>query len=748
MPDLSLQKAAAIDASLLPFIEDEPETDSAFDTNSAQIATAQKSNTEKEEAVFVQQILERNDRRFGYVIETQDTGKMGDVISSEYSVEKDYLPLFSFDDGMNVHEAVLFSQQRNQENGQAHVFTDTEKYYHEFQTEIVEHIDEGNLSQCYVIPEIWYISKKKPYAHQLEAFLRFRDAPYFALMMEMGTGKTKTAIDMAVYMFLKEKISAVLVIAPNMVHIQWEKQQFPEHCALPYKPLVWRGQQSFSSPRAKRVLRNFFESDEDVLKVFYVNVEAFQGDSIIPYIQQYVKEEETFIVLDESSKIKDGTSRRAQVINKLNDNGIRTILTGTPATKSPTNLHPQYTFLGGYSFWGEGVSQTVFEAQHTFRVRRQKRNRRMSMEEQYEIKETVQKFKVVFETYMSKKLACEARGDASGSNRFAEKAEKVKDPYSATAQLLGVKERDVHLIANANEFTQSKDINDILEKIDPITFRVLKKDCLDLPKKIYQTIEVEMSTRQQKLYQQMVQNMMIEYEDGESETGEPLTATSMFAWMTRLQQICAGILPVKLSEEDAAMAGRAFEAKPIDGNYRDNAKIAALLDHMEDNLRSFDSDDSDSDNGSLINEHALSEHGQQAIVWCNFDMEMRMIRNGLQKEGYTYVLLWGGMTIEEKQEAIKMFESGKAQVLVAKTNVGSHGLNLQFCSLAYYYTNSFRVEPRIQSEDRIHRSGQTEACLYIDIVAANSFDQFVSSKIREGKDLNDIVTTDNFMDVV
>ena len=40
-----------------------------------------------------------------------------------------------------------------------------------------------------------------------------------------------------------------------------------------------------------------------------------------------------------------------------------------------------------------------------------------------------------------------------------------------------------------------------------------------------------------------------------------------------------------------------------------------------------------------------------------------------------------------------------------------------------YYSNSYDLELRVQSEDRIHRIGQDKSCTYIDLVSKNTVDE-------------------------
>ena len=57
--------------------------------------------------------------------------------------------------------------------------------------------------------------KTEPYAHQRTAFEASRMRPNFALLMDMGTGKTKVALDTIAAAFEERKIDLALVVAPN-----------------------------------------------------------------------------------------------------------------------------------------------------------------------------------------------------------------------------------------------------------------------------------------------------------------------------------------------------------------------------------------------------------------------------------------------------------------------------------------------------------------------------------------------------
>ena len=56
---------------------------------------------------------------------------------------------------------------------------------------------------------------------------------------------------------------------------------------------------------------------------------------------------------------------------------------------------------------------------------------------------------------------------------------------------------------------------------------------------------------------------------------------------------------------------------------------------------------------------------------------------------------------------------------------GGYGLNLTKAHTVIYFSNSYDLEVRQQSEDRAHRIGQTSKVTYIDIIAQGTIDEFI-----------------------
>jgi len=52
-----------------------------------------------------------------------------------------------------------------------------------------------------------------------------------------------------------------------------------------------------------------------------------------------------------------------------------------------------------------------------------------------------------------------------------------------------------------------------------------------------------------------------------------------------------------------------------------------------------------------------------------------------------------------------------------------------------YYSNSYDLEIRLQSEDRAHRIGQANKVTYIDLVSPNTIDEKILKALRGKIDL-------------
>lgn len=528
--------------------------------------------------------------------------------------------------------------------------------------------------------------KTKPYDHQLRDFERFKDAEYFGLFADMGTGKSKVAIDICAYKYLKGDIQACLIIAPNNVHTQWVREQFPLHCPIPYRPFVWQSGKS-GNKRWRESLANFLVDDE-YLRVLAVNVEAFQSDSVIPTVATLVKNFNTFIIVDEATRIKNRAARRTKAIHKLNKYGQRCILTGTPTAKSPFDLWSQMEFLKANYF---DVGFFVF--QHRYGVMMQGVNPFNGGR---------------YTTLIDEKTYNLIRWKLDKVKAQRGSAGLMPEDYEMVSVIYKVSVKNVQFIEQNPRYTRYKRLDELRSLIARDVSSVRKEDCLDLPEKVYERIYVDMSKEQKRIYDNLVTDMLAEYE------GTELTVVNKVALTTRLMQVCGGFFPYEEEKERIYGSEHVFEkvgaAKPIGDK---NPKVEALLADLEEVP----------DDASVI-------------VWAHFTAEVRALYAAISKVR-TCATYYGATSQKDREDVKRDFMAGEIKVLIGNPSVAGFGLNLQRATLQYFFSNSFRTEDRLQAEDRSHRIGVKSAVVYKDIVLKGTVDEDVYGNIATGRDLND-----------
>jgi SNF2 family DNA or RNA helicase len=174
------------------------------------------------------------------------------------------------------------------------------------------------------------------YEHQRRAAGLALRAPAYGFWMEMGTGKTLTAIAVAGRRYLDGDILRCLVVCPRSVMPVWAAE-FVRFASFPHTLATLDG----STEQRSADLRRLTEHGRG-LQVAVLNYEATwrMEDALKPFCRGQM------VVADESHRIKTPSARQSRAMHGLGRAAAyRLALTGTPITQSPLDLYSQYRFL-------------------------------------------------------------------------------------------------------------------------------------------------------------------------------------------------------------------------------------------------------------------------------------------------------------------------------------------------------------------------------------------------------------------
>lgn len=183
-----------------------------------------------------------------------------------------------------------------------------------------------------------YTFKTPPYSYQKRALAKIAKLDGRAgLWMEMGTGKTKIAIDWVGISYYNFKLWRVLVVCPISVLRVWE-QQIKLHCPVPSLVYICEG----STAEKLQVLKGSRRSDWDGIKWVLINYEAIWRQPIEEKLMGWAD----LVICDESHRIKSASARQSRSAARLGREAkMRLALTGTPITKSPLDAFGQFRFI-------------------------------------------------------------------------------------------------------------------------------------------------------------------------------------------------------------------------------------------------------------------------------------------------------------------------------------------------------------------------------------------------------------------
>jgi len=228
------------------------------------------------------------------------------------------------------------------------------------------------------------------------------------------------------------------------------------------------------------------------------------------------------------------------------------------------------------------------------------------------------------------------------------------------------------------------------EKIASISIR-RTKDVLELPEKIFTQITVKLAKKQREVYDLARKEMLCEITDISGEIVQE-EIENYLVKLLRLTQI-------------------ASNPRLIDNTYDETpAKFIAL-------------------DGLLSN---MIEKGEKAIIWTSFVGNVRTLKH--RYDGYGARTLFGEMPIIEREKVItKFLKDDLCRVLVANPSAAKEGLTLTSANNAIYLDRSFKMDDYLQSQDRIHRIGQTKPCNIFKLIADNTIDEY-TDEILEKKE--------------
>lgn len=224
--------------------------------------------------------------------------------------------------------------------------------------------------------------------------------------------------------------------------------------------------------------------------------------------------------------------------------------------------------------------------------------------------------------------------------------------------------------------------------------RLRKEDCIDLPPKVTEIRKCYLTPEQAVYYNKMRKNLCVELDD------VSISVKGILSKLSKLQQIIGGFI------YDSAGAS----------HYIPSSKYNLLTEILE------------------------QVGDDKVVIYARYRQEITKIQAHLAALGFDSVPLHGGLNDKARSSNIHYFRTDpKIKALVAQVSTGGYGLTVVEANHVIYFSMTFSLIDFKQSQDRIHRIGQTKTCVYHYLLTEDEFktpiDQYIYNSLVKNNDL-------------
>lgn len=537
-------------------------------------------------------------------------------------------------------------------------------------------------------------------AYQFKPLLKFLNSHTRRILIadEVGLGKTIEAGHILLELKAREEFKTALIVCPNSLKIKWQVE-LQEKFGLSFKiyeslndavedlkahPQNARGILNYEKIRAKR--RDDTKSGDD----------AGPTNALIEFLQSGQRKY-SVVLCDEAHKMRNNETQTYRGMARILDYADSVVfLTATPIMLGENDLYNLLHLLEPYDYDNQEVFRNLISANRPFvkAISMLNANEPLSKIRDLLTNGDVRKMHVI--------------GDDSDTTDSTVKEEYSGIPlYEKILEMLD-KEDSLALRAQLqSDISAMSSINNVFSRTRK---REVSTDERQQTERNAHKINVNLTTREREIYNEVIDNYLeskggVDYDIyGE----EVLPKGAILGLIQKKRMVASSVNGYRLFTDNDCDVDAFCKDVAAQNNLPD-AKIDSLVEIF----------------------NGVKEAGaSKVIIFSIFKFTVRYLAIRLRKMGYKVFAIHGD--IKEREKIIQEFKACREFCVLLSTEVGSEGLDMQFCSHLVNYDlpwNPMVVEQRI---GRIDRFGQKAAQVHIyNLVVRDSIQELIYDRLLE-----------------
>jgi superfamily II DNA or RNA helicase len=551
-----------------------------------------------------------------------------------------------------------------------------------------------------------FTSRTKFEVYQFKPAVKFLANPDQRLLIadEVGLGKTIEAGIIYLELQARLAIERVLVVCPSSLRYKWQdelKSRFDEEFTV------------LDADVAKRFLDRYREFKGQVRLRGIISLELIRRNE---FAEAFSEVKLDLVIIDEAHHCRNTTSLANAVATTLTENSdAALLLTATPLQLGREDLFNLLNILSPGEFDNYGTfAQRLEPNQYVNRAGQLLASKQpdLALMELVKVEGTVERERFL------------------GNPYYKYVKDILRNPESCDADLIKAQRRLIELNTLASVFTRTR-------KRDVQT-KVAKRTAF--------TLSVEFSSWEMDLYDQVLEQTRREYRMQSGSSG---------AWVTIMKERqLASCISAYMERQQASRKTLFPEDEVFGGDFAANSNGNSSTHQDDDNLHHlerffnktpssqsrrplYQSSSNRRDTKFEVFHSALAKvlgdnNTSKILVFSYFVGTIEYIKKQLLHRGIQALAIHGGYKVSDRQKTIEDFRDNPGIRILVSSDVGSEGLDFQFCDTVFNYDlpwNPMKVEQRI---GRIDRFGQTaERVRIYNLVIENTIESRILMRLYE-----------------
>ena len=249
---------------------------------------------------------------------------------------------------------------------------------------------------------------------------------------------------------------------------------------------------------------------------------------------------------------------------------------------------------------------------------------------------------------------------------------KLVNPQSIPRFFSAFRDQVMVKLTNFRWIPKENATNVVFQALQP-AIRYTKDECLDLPEMTYVHRRVELTKQQQKYYDLLKKQMIVQA------AGEEVTSVNAAVNMSKLLQISCGAV------------------------YSDTGETLEF----------------DISNRYKVLKEVIEEASQKVLIFVPFKHVINILTDKLIADGITTEIINGDVPVAKRTDIFKRFqETDDPRVMVIQPQAAAHGVTLTAANTVVWWGPTPSLETYAQANARVHRSGQRHPSTVVQLAGS------------------------------